>query len=303
MVGVDFSAPSQTAIDYGAWQAEQQHRELHLIHGSDEVGRLGVPAITGYDTAILNEAEAKLAELCEQVGAAHPDLKVTGRVRRWSGAGALVDASQTAALVVVASRGHGMVHQLFAGSVAAQTAAHAACPVVVVRPPQEGDRPASAPVELPGKGPVLVGVDGSTFSSAAVDFAFAEASRRGVPVVATSAWGPKDLGALSGRMPKGVDAGEWAHRMEQDAERVVAEAVAGLAERYPEVPMESLVINDVSAYDGLLVAAHRVHPDLIVVGSRGVGGFRGLMLGSVSQQLVSHGPGTIAVVHSGHHAD
>ena len=234
------------------------------------------------------------------MGAAHPDLVVTGRVRRWSGAAALVDASETAALVVVASRGHGMLHQLFAGSVAAQTAAHAKCPVVVVRPPQEGDQAAPAPVELPGKGPVLVGVDGWTFSSAAVDFAFAEAGRRGVPVVATSAWGPKDLGALSGRMPKGVDAAEWGRRMEQDADRVVAEALAGSAERNPDVPVESLTINDVNPYDGLLVAARQVHPDLIVVGSRGVGGFRGLMLGSVSQQLVSHGPGTIAVVHSEH---
>jgi nucleotide-binding universal stress UspA family protein len=84
---------------------------------------------------------------------------------------------------------------------------------------------------------------------------------------------------------------------------VVAEAVAGQAERYPDVPVQPLIINDVSAYDGVLAAAHQVHPDLIVVGSRGAGGFRGLMLGSVSQQLVSHRPGTIAVVHSEHHAD
>ena len=53
VVGVDFSAPSQTAIDYGAWQAEQQHRELHLIHGYDELAWVGVPAVTGYDTAVI----------------------------------------------------------------------------------------------------------------------------------------------------------------------------------------------------------------------------------------------------------
>ena len=72
VVGVDFSAPSQTAIDYAAWQAEQRHRPLQLIHGYDNLAQVGVPAITGYDTGMLNQAEAKLSELCQQVGAAHP---------------------------------------------------------------------------------------------------------------------------------------------------------------------------------------------------------------------------------------
>jgi nucleotide-binding universal stress UspA family protein len=297
VVGVDFSTPSQTAIDYAAWQAEQQHRDLLLIHGHDNLAEVGVPAITGYDTGMLNQAEARLSELCKEVGAAHTDLRVTGRVRQCSGAAALVEASETAALVVVASRGHGVVHQLFAGSVAAQTSAHARCPVVVVRPPEEGGAAAPAPVELPGKGPVLVGVDGSSFSTAAVDFAFAEAGRRGVPVVAASVWGLRDLSDLSGRRPRGADAGEWQRRMEEDSDRVVADAVAGLAERHPEVPVQPLTIHDVSPYQGLLIGAHRVHPDLIVVGSRGIGGFAGLLLGSVSQQMVNRGPGTVAVVH------
>jgi nucleotide-binding universal stress UspA family protein len=297
VVGVDFSAPSQTAIDYAAWQAGQQHRDLVLIHGYDNLAKVGVPAITGYDTGLLNQAEAKLSELCKVVGAAHPDLKVTGRVRQRSGAAALVDASETAALVVVASRGHGIAHQLFAGSVASQTAAHATCPVVVVRPPEEGGEAAAAPVELPGKGPVLVGVDGSTFSTAAVDYAFEEAGRRGVPVVAVSVWGLKDMSDLSGHRPRGADAAEWQRQMEEDCHRVVAEATAGLAERHPEVPVQPLTIDDASPYQGLLIGAHRVHPDLIVVGSRGVGGFAGLLLGSVSQQMVNRGPGTVAVVH------
>jgi nucleotide-binding universal stress UspA family protein len=298
VVGVDFSAPSQTAIDYAAWQAEQQHRDLLLIHGHDNLAQVGVPAITGYDTGLLNEAEAKLSELCKEVAAAHPDLKVSGRVRRRSGAAALVDASETAALVVVASRGHGVLHQFFAGSVASQTTAHAACPVVVVRPPEEGDEAVAAPVELPGKGPVLVGVDGSTFSSAAVEFAFAEASRRGVPVVAVSVWSMQDISDLSGQRSWREDASQWQRRVEEDSDRVVAEAVAGLAERYPEVLVQPFSIHDVSPYQGLLIGAHQVHPDLIVVGSRGIGGFAGLLLGSVSQRVVNYGPGSIAVVHS-----
>jgi nucleotide-binding universal stress UspA family protein len=291
VVGVDFSTPSDAAVAYAAWEAEAQHRGLTLLHGYDSLA-LGVPPITGYEVSMTHDAEDRLAAIAARVRAQRPGVEVTTRVWRGSGARALVDVSTEAALVVVASRGHGGFRQLLVGSVAAQVVGHAFCPVVVVRPGKDDEATGSEPAP----GPVLVGVDGSGYSHEAIDFAFAEAARRGTSLVAVTVWTSPDASGLSESRVWGEDAGDWQRQMEEDADRTLSEALSGAGDRYPEVEVVRETVHGLSTSHELMEAGDRVGAALTVVGSRGHGGFAGLMLGSVSQELVSHGLSTLAVV-------
>jgi nucleotide-binding universal stress UspA family protein len=99
----------------------------------------------------------------------------------------LIDASHDAALLVVGHRGLGGFTGLLVGSVGVQTAAHAACPVIIVRdghPDEADDRGQAGPVASP----VVIGVDGSDLSSLAVDFAFAHAALHGLGVTAVNVY-------------------------------------------------------------------------------------------------------------------
>jgi nucleotide-binding universal stress UspA family protein len=134
---------------------------------------------------------------------------------------------------------------------------------------------------------VVVGVDGSTGSAAAVEFAFEEAAARGTGLLAVYAWGV---------MP--YDAGTDDPRIEQRvADTALAEALAGWQDKYPEVPVEHRAMHS-------LVPVHTILDQsagagLIVVGPRGRGGFAGLLLGSVGDGPVRHADAPVAVVHTG----
>ncbi|WP_189226392.1 universal stress protein, partial [Saccharothrix coeruleofusca] len=130
-------------------------------------------------------------------------------------------------------------------------------------------------------GAVVVGVDGSPVSEQAVAFAFEQASSRAAPLTALIAWTDLPTG--------GVD---WA-RVEQERRRLLAERLAGWQEKYPDVRVTRVVVRD-RPVRALLAAARGAR--LLVVGSRGAGGFQGMLLGSTSQALVSHAPCPLAVV-------
>jgi len=183
----------------------------------------------------------------------------------------LLAESTRAELVVLGDRGLGGFAGLLIGSVAVALAAHAACPVVVVRG-AEPDRTTSRPE------PVVVGVDGSPAGEAAVAFAFEAAALRGVPLVAVHTW--RDL-LVDATMAPLVD---W-DAVEADEREVLAERLAGWGEKYPDVEVRRLVTRDRPAH-ALVQESGRAQ--LVVVGSRGRGGIAGMLLGSVSQALLHH---------------
>jgi nucleotide-binding universal stress UspA family protein len=125
----------------------------------------------------------------------------------------------------------------------------------------------------PAMAPVVVGIDGSPASEAATAFAFEEASRRGVELVAVHAW--SDFAALE--LP-GID---WSD-VEKQAEEALAERLAGWQERYPDVTIQRVVVADRPAHQLL---AWSESAQLTVVGSHGRGGFAGMLLGSVSSAV------------------
>ncbi|WP_439379087.1 universal stress protein [Amycolatopsis lexingtonensis] len=166
----------------------------------------------------------------------------------------------------------GAIAGLFSGSPAVDLAAGARCPVVVVR--------GRSPVD----GPVVVGTDGSPLSEAAIAWAFEEASLRNAPLVALYAGYDGDTAGFSG-----------AETLPESGRLLLAERLAGWQERYPDVAVERRVEHDKPRHR-LLSVSHGAQ--LVVVGSRGRGGFSGLVLGSTSQALLHHAGCPVMVVRT-----
>ena len=189
-------------------------------------------------------------------------------------------------MVVVGSRGMGGFRGLLVGSVGVQVASNAACPAVVVRKPPS-----------PTASTVVVGVDGSELSLAALDFAFDMADRRGWRVLAVHAWeipAYDVLAAPSGPPP--IDVEELA----ASEERAFAESLAGLRERHPDVVVDQAVVKGQSVR-AILDACD--DPALIVMGTRGRGEFLGAVLGSVSQGVLHRAKVPVAVIGPGDDGD
>jgi nucleotide-binding universal stress UspA family protein len=284
VVGVDGSDHSLAAADLAAEEAAARGAPLEIVHAylpsvlsrpatapvdlplAGAAPALDEPALRGHAERVLHDAAAR-------VRAGRPDLAVITRLRDGLPAGVLTDASRQAVLVVVGHRGAGGFTGLLTGSVGVQLASHAACPVVVVR----GDRDPD--------GPVVVGVDGSEGSQRAAGFAAETADRYGVPLVALYGWA-----AVPGWAPELAQAGQPPPGVPDE----VAATVAELTRRFPRLPVRAEVRQHVPPHEALVTAAKGAR--LVVVGSRGLGGFRGLLLGSVSQALIHHAGCPVAVV-------
>lgn len=281
LVGYDGSPASETAAFWAATEAVRQHAVLRLVHV------LALPMVSspmGISTMLQLEplrqaARNLLQETGGRIGAVYPDLSIEVVIEFGATAPALLQEATTAQLAVLGSRGLGEFHDLAAGSVSAHVATHASCPVVVVPPRWESETATG----------VVVGVDGSAISTAAVDFAFEQAEARNTTLTAVLAWhdpvrtGPGDL------LPLVYDL----DALEQESAAVLAEAVAGHTTKYPDVRVEQELVRGHA--DDVLIDAGR-SAELLVVGSRGRGAFRGLLLGSTSRSLVHYAPCPVAVV-------
>jgi nucleotide-binding universal stress UspA family protein len=132
-------------------------------------------------------------------------------------------------------------------------------------------------------------VDGSPTSAAAIGFAAEQAAWRKTNLVAVHAWaqpvstGPGDM------LPLVYDPDLLA----AEEARVLAESVAGIGATHPDVNVERRLVEDRAA-SALIEQSRRAQ--LVVVGSRGHGGFTGLLLGSVSHALLHHADCPVAVV-------
>ena len=178
---------------------------------------------------------------------------------------ALVNASKELQMVVVGSRGMGAIGRTLLGSVSSGLVHHARGPVTVVHADE-----AQAPDRT---SPVLLGIDGSPASEAATALAFDEASRRGVELVALHAW--SDVGVFP-------VLGMYWQQYEDEGHEVLGERLAGWQEQYPDVTVRRRIVCDQPAR---WLIDESEHAQLVVVGSRGRGGFRGKLLGSVGSAV------------------
>ena len=209
------------------------------------------------------EAEGMVESAMAKAQAVSPELDVSGGVAVSPAAAVLVEQSHDAGMVVVGSHGRGGFAGLLLGSVSRQVAAHADCPVVVVRE-----------VANPKAREVVVGVDGSKPAIKALDFAYDYASRRGLRLRVVHTWEVPPIGAITG-VPT-FSPPELLQDIKGNEMRVTAETLAGHSDRYPDVTVEQEVVRGTPVQT---LADMSQHADLVVVGSRGRGGFLGLLLG------------------------
>jgi len=279
VVGVDGSAIALRAVQWAAAEARRRRVPLRLVLAFTEVADylVGHPGL-GPRTRELLLARARdslhaAAELARQH---EPEIDVEEQLVIGFPTRVLVDESRRAHLVVVGDGGFGRVTAALAGSVAVSIAVHAACPVVVVRGPDRTDGE---------RLPVVVGVDGSPVSEAALAFAFTAAADRRVPLVAVHTWvDPVFDPTRAAGLPADVELQE---------RELLAQRLAGWAAKYPDVPVQRVVTTDRPAHQ--LIAQSEL-AQLVVVGSRGHGNLAGLVLGSVSNALVHAATCPVAVV-------
>ncbi|MER7014461.1 universal stress protein [Saccharopolyspora sp. NPDC000359] len=260
VVGVDGSAASLAAAEWAADEAELRHAE-----------QLEFVAVTR-DPSGDDAAWATVRPLADRF-AAHRS-EVAAEVVHGNPADVLVQRSDGAELVAVGTRGRGALAATLLGSVSAKLAAHARCPVVVAR-------------EHRRSGPVVVGVDNSPRSLAALRYAFDAAARYGCELVAVQAWQDLELAPIVPPLEHELAA------MRDEALRGLAEQLAGCAESYPDVPVHRVAQRG-HPVSGLAAAAEGAR--LLVVGHRGRGGFTGLLLGSVAVGVLHHAQCPVAVV-------
>lgn len=272
VVGLDASESARQAARWAADEAVRGHLPLKLVGAvhMPTPSYFGAVAIdVDFTGELAAETEHRLAEAQAGLAADHPEVDISTGVMAGLAIPALIEESKTARLLVLGSRGLGGFSGLVVGSTATALVAHGHCPIVVVRGTPQG-------------GPVVVGVDGSPASEAAVAIAFEEASERGAELVAVHTWTEYTAdGAYAAAHQFVVD---WA-LVETQQQEELAERLAGWQEKYPDVRVRRVVTRDRPVR---CLLNETTDAQLLVVGSRGHGGFTGMLLGSTSQALVYH---------------
>lgn len=284
VVGIDGSPASVVATQWAARQAARRGADL-LVLSAHRPPAVGLPpaALPGEDRDGHPRAGRELVDLVtRRLRHRHPDLRVEGAVEHRDPRIALLEAGRGAELTVLGNRGTGRLPEALGGSVALYVTAHAVTPVAVV--PR---RPA------PADGPVVVGVDPAGTGQAAVDVAFDEAARRGAELVAVLA-GDRVVGHQGfARRPVRPLPAEI-----ESEEALLAEQLAGWAEKYPDVVVHRVLLDGRPAHCLAHVAELTgfPRPQLTVVGSRGRGPLAGLLLGSTGHDLIGAASGPVLVV-------
>ncbi|WP_405136239.1 universal stress protein [Nocardia sp. NBC_01388] len=259
VVGIDGSDAALASVRWAAVDAARHGCPLHLVYA-------GVPeqdAPISHDQEMLQrDGDAVVAQATEAaIAAAAPvgTVDIETFVVDTPSISVLVDFSEQARLLVVGAGGHGAG---VLGSVSSAVARRARCPVAVI--------PATFGGGGAKPGPVVVGVDGSAYSTVAIQIAFDEASSRSAELVAVHAW---TRPMLHGTRPE----------LEEEPEALLAANLAGYGERYPDVVVHRAVVEGY-AVDHLIERA--ANAQLMVLGSHGRNALSAMIIGSTSQAVL-----------------
>jgi nucleotide-binding universal stress UspA family protein len=310
LVGVDGSAASLHALDWATAYAHRVGWALHIVCSYSLPSFTAASLDGGYaaldDTTIQEGAKSVLAEAEARV--ADAGVRATTEVATGDAAGVLVELSGDYGLAVVGTRGRGGFTERLLGTVSSALPAHARCPVVVVPLRAEANRgvswsqPGSTPgtdaetstttsgaAEIREVRRIVVGVDGSPQAERALQHAILQANAWGAELTAVTGVPVGNSGMLAW-LPSNID-----------REQVLADIGAGmdvLVDKYeaqnPGLRIRRIVLDGTGAE---LLTEFSTASDLVVLGSRGRGGFRGLLLGSTSQAVLHHAACPVLVVN------
>lgn len=265
VVGIADSPSSEAALRWAMQRAAALKLPVQLVHSVDDrwsyVGYVEMIRVAGVE--LLAAAKARAAAM-------EPTVSITTDLVSGGAGYALRKRSKKASMIVIGS-GHAWV----GGSLndrALQIAAVSRCPVAVI-----GEH------DVTERHGVLVGVDGSAESTQAVAFAAAEADREGQELTVLHAYR-----APAPRIGRGVPQSDFPGLLEEEERVVLAETVAGLSEEYPDLVVHRTLETHLHPAEALLMAAATAR--LLVVGSRGRGSFKRLMMGSTAHAVLTKLP-------------
>ncbi|MFF0814887.1 universal stress protein [Rhodococcus sp. NPDC003318] len=286
VVGVDGSTSAYAAVAWAAREAQLHRCALRIVSA---VGALGpydeISLPPDYFVKRDEVIRGHLDEASAIARTTYPDAahaEITTAILEGGERQALIEASKSARMVVVGSRGLGQMTAVLAGSVATALGAHAHSPVVVIR---------GHAGQTSDTGSVVVGVDGTDNSRPALATAFEEAALRGVGVVAVHTWSQfSQSSVFVDQLGLSSDASGVAEQA------VLAESLAGWSECYPQTRVDRVVAQGKPARE---LQERSADAELLVVGSRGRGGLAGMLLGSTSAELLHTATCPLMIVRSG----
>lgn len=284
LVGVDGSPESLAALDWAIGWAQAGGGRVHIICAYSLPSFAASSLDGGYaaldDRSIKEGAQAVIDEALEHTR--DSGVEITSSLEPGDPTGILVDMSRDVSLVVVGTRGGGGFADRLLGTVSSALPAHAFCPVVVTPRHREGSP--FVPVKR-----IVVGVDGSSPAHHALDNAVVEADIWGAEVTAISAVPMASGAGVLAWLPAAVDRDAVLDDVRGALDRAVERALEG----HEGVKVRRHALDGNAA---ALLSEFSTAVDLVVVGSRGRGGFTGLLLGSTSQAVLSHSTCPIMVV-------
>lgn len=284
LAGVDGSDASLRALDWAKSYAEKARMRLHVVCAYSLPTFAAASLDGGYaaldDSSIREGAEAVITQALGRIG--RTDIDVTSSVETGDPVGVLVALSKEVALAVVGTRGRSGFTERILGTVSSALPAHAHCPTVVV-PTKEGQHYAVPPRRI------VVGVDGSESAKIALDRAISEAFWWEAELTAVAGLPIASGSGLLGWLPANVDPDAVLADAQTGLDVTVEQALVG----HPELEVRRHVLDGTGAS---LLAEFSTAVDLLVVGTRGRGGFAGMLLGSTSQAVLHHAACPVLVV-------
>jgi nucleotide-binding universal stress UspA family protein len=284
IVGVDGSEDGRHALHWAAGEAGRRRLPLRVMHAVDfPDGPIGQRAGSAPDRMMgLDDAQRIVDDALADVARTWPDVTASADWIVGTPWAVLARAATESDLIVVGSRGRRRRRSVSMGSVSADVAQRATCPVVVVRATRGRSY-------FDARNGIVVGIDGSEGSMVATGFAFAAAAARRLPLsVVHAVWAP------SPASPTSVVSLAAVNRATLDADTVdIAATIVGWRQRYPEVPVATRHENGRPAR---VLADLAAGADLLVVGARGHTTTADLLLGSVSRNALEIAPCAVAVV-------
>ncbi|MDR1799348.1 MAG: universal stress protein [Bifidobacteriaceae bacterium] len=304
LVGVDGSDSAFNALNWAVAEAKVRGLGVYIAcayslprFGGSSMDaayvELGKNAVREGAEAVLNDA----LKHAEDLGA-----EVQGSVEVGDPAGVLVELSKQAALAVVGTRGRGGFAERLLGTVSTALPVHAHCPTVVVPGHYTGVRanddgvtlehglPVASPHHI---GQIVVGVDGSDASKVALHRAVDEAVAWGAHLTAFSSMPVATGTSLFAWAPGQIDHTAVLAELEAEVGHAVDEELSGRSDLPEDFQVE---LHGLDGTPSALLVEFSSQVDLIVVGSRGRGGFSGLLLGSTSQAVLHHARCPVMVV-------